>query len=354
MADDIDSDEEERNMEDEFQWLLKAEVHGVLRQLNVILEETGRRFNIPGTGKDTLIKPETFVLSSTNGTDYVKGIVTLVGDMLCKADLTLRPHRNTNQLVKTYVRDDMPWRLQQKIQPNCKDTLIKPETFVLSSTNGTDYVKGIVTLVGDMLCKADLTLRPHRNTNQLVKTYVRDDMPWRLQQVQDVGNHIYSAIEIINTKDVDYEFQSAEEVNKLMDEILSQLMRARQRFLNPLIPSLQELYHSRYTKSLTPPLPHESMVNFYILGTKLVLHTYYLHPLALPKAHNQKGLSSSESKSRLLDLGPIKYELFSQNTVECAVPWVEEVTACLAFAMQLCQELKDKVSVFACCWDEYR
>ncbi|XP_041455571.1 protein rogdi homolog isoform X2 [Lytechinus variegatus] len=285
MADDIDSEEEERNMEDEFQWLLKAEVHGVLRQLNAILEDSGRRFNIPGTGKGTLIKPETFVLSSSNGTDYVKGIVTLVGDLLCKADLTLRPHRNTNQLVKTYVRDDMPWRLQQ---------------------------------------------------------------------VQDVGNHIYSAIEIIKSKDVDYEFQSAEEVNKLMDEILSQLMRARQRFLNPLIPSLQELYHSRYTKSLTPPLPHESMVNFYILGTKLVLHTYYLHPLALPKAHNQKGLSSSESKSRLLDLGPIKYELFSQNTVECAVPWVEEVTACLAFAMQLCQELKDKVSVFACCWDEYR
>ncbi|XP_071493693.1 protein rogdi homolog [Diadema setosum] len=286
MADDIDSEEEERNMEDEFQWLLKEEVHAVLRQLNAILDQSGRRFNIPGSGSGSLIKPETFVLSSTNGTDYVKGIVTLVGDMLCKADLTLKPHRNTNQLVKTYIRDDMPWRLQQ---------------------------------------------------------------------VQDVGNHIYSTLEVINAKDVDYEFQSAEEVIKLMNEVLSQLKRARQRFLNPVTPTLQELYHSRYTKSLTPPLPHESMVNFYIQGTKLVLHTYYLHPAAPQKAHHhQKGMSSSESKSRLLDVGPVKYELFSQTTVECAIPWVEEVTACLTFAIQLCQELKDKISVFACCWDQYR
>ncbi|XP_072035203.1 protein rogdi homolog [Amphiura filiformis] len=230
--------------------------------------------------------------------------------------------------------------------------LIKPETFVLSSANGADLAKGVVTLVADSICRADLSLKVHRHTSQVLKTYIREDIPWRLQQVQDAGNHLQSALDRVTSKDVDYEFSSGEEVLKLMDEIMCQLKKGRQRLLNPSIPTLHEIYTGRYMKCLNPPLPHDTLVNFHIHGNKLIMCTYYLHVVSAPKTHRPPVPSAADTKNTTLEVGPTKYELTGQHLVTCPVPWLAEVLTFFTVALQMCQELKNKVAVFSTYWEE--
>ncbi|XP_038055694.1 protein rogdi homolog isoform X2 [Patiria miniata] len=271
-----DSDEEERlSLEDEFQWLLREEVHPVLQQLQQLLKENTRRFNIPIS----------------------------VG------------------MAK----------------------LIKPETFVLSSSNGADYAKGVVTLVADNICRAELTLRLHRNANQVAKTAIREDIPWKLQQVQDAGNHLYSALDAVCRMDIDYEFRTGSEVTKLMDEVMNQLKKGRHQLLNPIHPTLHDLYYSKCSKAFNPPLPNEILIDFYVQGNKLNMCTYFLHPVHITKTPSKHAAVSAEKNpANLLELGSLKYEVTGQYTVNCAVPWLGEALTLFTVALQTCQELKNK------------
>nr|XP_020664226.1 protein rogdi homolog [Pogona vitticeps] len=71
-------------LEEEFKWLLREEVHTVLRQLQDILKEASHRFTLPVGGAEGSIKQENFILGSSN-VDQVKGILTLQADALCQA-----------------------------------------------------------------------------------------------------------------------------------------------------------------------------------------------------------------------------------------------------------------------------
>ncbi|XP_033627952.1 protein rogdi homolog isoform X1 [Asterias rubens] len=278
MAEDSDG-EERLSLEDEFHWLLKEEVHPILLQLQQLLKENTRRFNIP------------------------------ISVGLSK--------------------------------------LIKPETFVLSCSNGADYAKGVVTLVADSICRADLSLRMHRNANQVAKTSIREDIPWKLQQVQDAGNHLYSALNAVSRIDVDYEFQTGTEVTKLMDEVMNQLKKGRHQLLNPIHPSLHDLYFSKCSKSLNPPLPQEILIDFYVQGNKLNMCTYFLHLAHSPKTPSKHSAPPTDKNLNVLELGPMKYELTGQYTVHCAVPWLGEALTLFTVALQTCQELKNKIEVFS-------
>ncbi|KAM6166148.1 protein rogdi homolog isoform 2-T2 [Erethizon dorsatum] len=98
-------------LEEEFRWLLHAEVHAVLRQLQDILKEASLRFTLPGSGTEGPAKQENFILGSS-GTDQVKGVLTLQGDALSQADVNLKMPRN-NQLLHLAFREDKQWKLQQ-------------------------------------------------------------------------------------------------------------------------------------------------------------------------------------------------------------------------------------------------
>ena len=73
-------------------------------------------------------------------------------------------------------------------------------------------------------------------------------------------------------------------------------------------------------KSLNPNLPENLAISFYIQSYKLVLAIYQLE-----NAH-----------------GNVKYET---QQAECSVPWLNDALVLLTIALQLCQRLKDKVSL---------
>ena len=67
-----------------------------------------------------------------------------------------------------------------------------------------EQVKVVVTLTGDAISGADINLklcRPHTNKDAYHNTSVREELPWRLQQVQDAANHLQLALELLQDRD---------------------------------------------------------------------------------------------------------------------------------------------------------
>ncbi|XP_023610994.1 protein rogdi homolog isoform X2 [Myotis lucifugus] len=153
----------------------------------------------------------------------------------------------------------------------------RQENFILGSS-GTDQVKGVLTLQGDALSQADVNLKMPRN-NQLLHFAFREDKQWKLQQIQDARNHVSQAIYLLNNRDESYQFRTGAEVLKLMDAVMLQLTRARNRLTTPATLTLPEIAASGLTRMFTPALPSDLLVNVYINLNKLCLTVYQLHTL---------------------------------------------------------------------------
>jgi protein rogdi len=151
------------------------------------------------------------------------------------------------------------------------------------------------------------------------RTSITQDFPWKLQQVQDAANHLQQAINHIDNVDSNYVFKSSEEVLHILSNILGALQRGRTSLVVPKKKPIDELMKSRNMKSLSPNLPEDLALSFYIQSHKLIFATYQL-------TNNQ---------------GQMKFE---STQAECSVPWLNEVLVLFTVSLTLCQQLKDKVS----------
>ncbi|XP_006003099.1 protein rogdi homolog [Latimeria chalumnae] len=269
-------------LEEEFKWLLREEVHTVLKQLQDILKEASRRFTLPATGSDSQIKQENFILGSSSA-DQVKGVLSLQGDAVYQADISLKIPRSTQALRFSF----------------------------------------------------------------------REDKQWKMQQIQDARNHVSQALHLLNSRDESYQFKTGAEVNKLMDAVMLQLSRARNRLTTPASMTLPEVASSSLMKMFNPPLPPDVLVNFYTNRSKLCLTAYQLHALQPNSNKNFKPAGSSvfHNPGAMFEFGNQKYEVSHVHKVECVVPWLNDALVFFTIALQLCQQLKDKVSVFSSYWN---
>uniref|UniRef100_A0A8C9WGJ0 Protein rogdi homolog n=1 Tax=Scleropages formosus TaxID=113540 RepID=A0A8C9WGJ0_SCLFO len=268
--------------EDEFKWLLKEEVHSVLKQLQDILKEASRRFSMPAAGLESQLKQENFILGSST----------------------------------------------------------------------MDQVKGVLTLQGDALTQADIHLKMAKS-NQVMHFAFRDDKQWKMQQIQDARNHVTQALQLLSSRDESYHFRTGAEVNKLMDAVMLQLTRARNRLTTPATLTLPELASSGLMKMFTPPMPGDVMVNFYTNLSKLCLTVYQLHVLQPNTTKNFKPSGSSvlHNPGAMFELNNTKFEVSHVHKVECVVPWLNDTLVFFTISLQLCQQLKDKISVFSSYWN---
>uniref|UniRef100_A0AAR2IV89 Protein rogdi homolog n=1 Tax=Pygocentrus nattereri TaxID=42514 RepID=A0AAR2IV89_PYGNA len=242
--------------EDEFNWLLKEEVHAVLKQLQDILKEASRRFAVPTPGMEAQLKQENFIL-------------------------------------------------------------------------------GIA------------------KSSQVMHFTFRDDKQWKLQQIQDARNHVNQALQLLSSRDESYHFKTGAEVNKLMDAVMLQLTRARNRLTTPATLTLPELASSGLMKMFTPPMPGDVMINFYINLSKLCLTVYQLHVLQPNTTKNFKPAGSSvlHNPGAMFEINNTKFEVSHVHKVECVVPWLNDTLVFFTISLQLCQQLKDKISVFSSFWN---
>lgn len=151
------------------------------------------------------------------------------------------------------------------------------------------------------------------------RTSITQDFPWKIQQVQDAANHLQQAINHIDNVDANYQFKSSEEVLHILSNILGALQRGRTSLVVPKKKPIDELMKSRNMKSLSPNLPEDLAISFYIQSHKLIFAAYQL-------TNNQ---------------GTMKFE---STQAETSVPWLNEVLVLFTVALTLCQQLKDKVS----------
>ncbi|XP_030069457.1 protein rogdi homolog isoform X2 [Microcaecilia unicolor] len=228
---------------------------------------------------------------------------------------------------------------------------MKQENFILGSST-MDQVKGVLTLQGDALCQADVNLKMPR-TNQLLHFAFREDKQWKMQQIQDARNHVNQAIYLLTNRDEKYQFQTGSEVLKLMDAVMLQLTRARNRLTTPASLTLPEIASSSLTKMFTPALPGDILVNFYINLNKLCLLVYQLHALQPNSTKNFRPAGSSvmHNPGSMLEYNNQRFEVSHVQKVECVVPWLNDALLFFTVALQLCQQLKDKISVFSSYWN---
>lgn len=216
------------------------------------------------------------------------------------------------------------------------ESLVKSEKFLLTNSSPssgqptTDQIQAVVTLVGDNISHADIHLKLHKHSIPSHRTLVQNDCQWKLQQIQDAGNHLSLALQTLSSLPTLHpnrklDFGSAEEVVHVVNNLMGCLQRGRACLLIPKKRTITELQHSRNMKSLQPPLPGDLALSFYVQSHKLVFAVYHI----LSKEATQ---------------GPLKFDVFQ---AESSVPWLSEAIVLFTVSLQLCQQLKDKVAVFS-------
>ncbi|XP_061847974.1 protein rogdi homolog isoform X1 [Colius striatus] len=213
-----------------------------------------------------------------------------------------------------------------------------------------EEVHAVLKQLQDIL--KDVNLKMPRN-NQLLRFAFREDKQWKLQQIQDARNHVNQAIYLLMNRDVNYQFKTGSEVLKLMDAVMLQLSRARNRLTTPATLTLPEIASSGLTKMFTPALPPDLLVNFYINLNKLCLTVYQLHVLQPSTTKNFKpaGGSILHNPGAMFEFGSQRYEVSHVHKVECVIPWLNDALVFFTVSLQLCQQLKDKISVFSSYWN---
>ncbi|XP_074641954.1 protein rogdi-like isoform X1 [Tubulanus polymorphus] len=203
-----------------------------------------------------------------------------------------------------------------------EENIVKPEKFLLSSSNDVP-VKCMVTLMGDVICEANISINTHKHGNLPIRSAIQPGEPWRLQQIQDAGNYLCKAIHEIYGKEDTYTFQGGQELLIFFDRIIHLLMEGKQCLLLPKKKTLTDLIHNRNMKSLSPAVPNNTVLSFYIQAQKLILAIYHLTP-----NQNQH------------------YEIGSRHQVECTVPWLHDTILLFTIALEICQQFRDKVHLF--------
>uniref|UniRef100_A0A8C6S790 Protein rogdi homolog n=1 Tax=Neogobius melanostomus TaxID=47308 RepID=A0A8C6S790_9GOBI len=238
-------------LEEEFNWLLREEVHSVLKQLQDVLKEASRRFAMPSPGLESQLKQENFILGS----------------------------------------------------------------------------EGVLTLQGEALTQADINLKMAKSS-QVLHFQFRDDKHWKLQQIQDARNHVNQALHLLNCRDDSYHFKTGAEVNKLMDAVMLQLTRARNRLTTP----------ASLTLPSSPPSADagDVMVNFYINLSKLCLTVYQLHVLPPNTTKNFKPAGSSvlHNPGAMFELNNNRFEVSHVHKVECVLPWLSDTLVFFTISLQ--------------------
>ncbi|OWK11338.1 ROGDI [Cervus elaphus hippelaphus] len=164
----------------------------------------------------------------------------------------------------------------------------------------------------------DVNLKMPRN-NQLLHFAFREDKQWKLQQIQDARNHVSQAIYLLANRDESYQFRTGAEVLKRM---------------------------------FAPTLPSDLLVNVYINLNKLCLTVYQLHALQPNSTKNFRpaGGAVLHSPGAMFEWGTQRLEVSHVHKVESVIPWLNDALVFFTVSLQLCQQLKDKISVFSSYW----
>lgn len=232
----------------------------------------------------------------------------------------------------------------KKFTPGVETPSPQGHNFLLSLPN-SDAVKGLLNIAGDSVIRAELRFKFPKLPSAGIGTFVFEQCPWKLQQLQDARNHLELGLETIS----DYEscgmLTSGYQVIHLMDKAMTSLGHVKSCLIVPEKHTLSELMAINAQKVLNPPIPEDILVNFHVHCDKLVLLVYSFTILTAPphlKNHNQE----HNSVGYVFEHEGRWFEVATKAEIMCAVPWFKDIIVWINSAQQLCQQLKDKITMF--------
>ena len=143
-------------------------------------------------------------------------------------------------------------------------------------------------------------------------------------------------------------FTTGMQINEMMDELINDISRGKASLSLPEKQTVPEIMSNGSLNAFKPSLPGEVVVNFHVNCHKLVFTIYVLNTLSVPHATTpQKPQLNGDKIASTFEHGGKWFEIINRFEVECVVSWLEDAFRLIAIALQLCQQIKDKVGVFS-------
>uniref|UniRef100_A0A7M5UVN8 Uncharacterized protein n=1 Tax=Clytia hemisphaerica TaxID=252671 RepID=A0A7M5UVN8_9CNID len=92
---------------------------------------------------------------------------------------------------------------------------IKGNNFLLSLPN-SDAVKGLINVAGDSVIKAELKFKFPKYASNGIGTFIFEQCPWKLQQLQDTSNHLKMAFEELKEQEYNSSLLEKQRVNQVL------------------------------------------------------------------------------------------------------------------------------------------
>ncbi|PAV78341.1 hypothetical protein WR25_24772 [Diploscapter pachys] len=181
------------------------------------------------------------------------------------------------------------------------------EKYGLIGKHGGDSLKATVTLLGDNVIQAEVAIKHPKAPGGVFRAVAQPDVQWKLQQIQDLGNHIAKATIILC--EMEHQMKQFRESGKfdlssgplILSEartVKELIASARNAILLPRKRTLLELCNFPPTRRFVPPLPQDLLLSFYISSCRLVCASYQIPP----KAVNAQGLVITMAECQLTHL----------------------------------------------------
>ncbi|CCD72343.1 Protein rogdi homolog [Caenorhabditis elegans] len=191
---------------------------------------------------------------------------------------------------------------------------------LMSRTGSSDNLKAAVTLLDDNVIQAEVTVKYPKAGGGYYRAVAQPDVQWKLQQLQDLGNHISRVT--ITLCDLQHEVNLLKGDGerdaftlatgaRILEELkltMNEISLARNSIMLPRKRSLLELCYFPPTRKFVPPLPQDQLISFYISCCRLVCASYQM----VPKTVHPQGLSVFMAESQLPHLDDVIKHL---NTV---------------------------------------
>ncbi|VDM58609.1 unnamed protein product [Angiostrongylus costaricensis] len=218
--------------------------------------------------------------------------------------------------------------LGYKCDPRLGVSVSQPqaERYLLTGKHGGDALKANVTLLGDNVIQAEVAIRHPKASGGMFRAIAQPDVQWKLQQLQDLGNHITRASKLLFEADrrlfelsqsEQFTLESGELVLSAAKAARTEISAARNAIVLPRRKSLLELSQFPPTRRFNPALPQDQLLSFYISSCRLVCASYHM----TPKQSALQGLS------------------MTITIAECHLPYLEEVLQQLDLAMTQFEKL---------------
>ncbi|KXJ29202.1 protein rogdi homolog isoform X1 [Exaiptasia diaphana] len=267
--------------------------------------------------------------------------------MKLEFDWLLKEHlpKVLNQM-DAILQECLKWLQFSSLSSNPQGDTPKPQDYFMLSTPSADLLKGYVAVEGDDISKGDLKFKLPKVSTSGFRVFIRENHPWKLQQIQDAVNYLKLSSEKVQEMRNITCSPSGREVSKIVDDIANCLAKGKNCLMVPKKISVLDILNSSNQKSFKPNLPDEVVAHFYINSDKLMLSVFTLSILPVPP-QNPKQVPEADQTGHTFEHNSKWMEISSHFEVDCSIPRLKDSVLLFTAALQICQQLKDKILAFS-------